>query len=55
MLGPLVPLTMLLASPCLAALAAAAGVDAMLSAAVAVVAAATLALTLRTPAKEKSL
>ena len=56
-LGPLVPLTMLL---CVAVVLlplspAAAGVDIALSAAVTVVAAAALALTLRAPAKEKSI
>ena len=56
-LGPLVPLTMLLcvALVLLPLSPAAAGVDTALSAAVAVVAAAALALTLRAPAKEKSL
>ena len=56
-LGPLVPLTMLLcvALVLLPLSPSAAGVDTALSAAVAVVAAAALALTLRAPAKEKSL
>ena len=56
-LGPLVPLTMLLcvALVLLPLSPAAAGVDTALSAAVAVVAAAALALTLRAPAKEKSI
>ena len=56
-LGPLVPLTMLLcvALVLLPLSPAAAGVDTALSAAVAVVAAAALALTLRFPAKEKSI
>ena len=56
-LGPLVPLTMLLcvALVLLPLSPAAAGVDTALSAAVAVVAAAALALTLRAPAKEKPL
>ena len=56
-LGPLVPLTMLLcvALVLLPLSPSAAGVDTALSAAVAVVAAAALALTLRAPAKEKSI
>ena len=56
-LGPLVPLTMLLcvALVLLPLSPAAAGIDTALSAAVAVVAAAALALTLRAPAKEKSI
>ena len=56
-LGPLVPLTMLLcvALVLLPLSPAAAGVDTALSAAVAIVAAAALALTLRAPAKEKSI
>ena len=56
-LGPLVPLTMLLcvALVLLPLSPAAAGIDTALSAAVTVVAAAALALTLRVPAKEKSL
>ena len=56
-LGPLVPLTMLLcvALVLLPLSPAAAGVDTALSAAVAVVATAALALTLRAPAKEKSI
>ena len=56
-LGPLVPLTMLLcvALVLLPLSPTAAGVDTALSAAVAVVATAALALTLRAPAKEKSI
>ena len=56
-LGPLVPLTMLLcvALVLLPLSPTAAGVDTALSAAVAVVGAAALALTLRAPAKEKSI
>ena len=56
-LGPLVPLTMLLcvALVLLPLSPAAAGVDTALSAAVALIGAAALALTLRAPAKQKSL